>query len=79
MDSIHGHEVINFIKDSNPPISKHNLEREVVAKFGEATFHTCALTNLSAAELISFLEHAGKLIVRNGIAFINAANVCDDE
>lgn len=79
MDSVHGHKVIDFIKSSTPPISKHNLENEIIAKFGDASFHTCSLVDLSAAQLISFLEQAGKLVVRNGISFIDANSVCDNE
>ncbi|MBN1175570.1 YecH family protein [Candidatus Woesearchaeota archaeon] len=80
MDSIHGHEVITFIKESKPQISRHNLEIAISKKFGsESIFHTCVLNNLSAADLIAFLERAGKLVVRNGISYINSDLICDDE
>lgn len=80
MESIHGHEVINFIKETKPPISRHNLSLEISKKFGENNiFHTCALNNLSADDLIDFLERSGKLIVRNGVSFIQSDLICENE
>ena len=80
MESIHGHEVINFIQSSKPPISRHNLMNAISGEFGnEAIFHTCTQSNLSAIDLVSFLERAGKLVVIRGISFIKSDLVCDDD
>lgn len=40
MDSIHGHDVINFIKESKPPISRHNLELAISDKFESNSIFT---------------------------------------
>ncbi|MBU1202034.1 MAG: YecH family protein [Nanoarchaeota archaeon] len=79
MESLHGHEVISFIQESNPPILEKKLLSTVLKRFGDAKFHNCSLTNLSAGELIEFLKKANKLYFVKGLARINDSNVCSDD
>ncbi|MCF6628264.1 YecH family metal-binding protein [Raoultella ornithinolytica] len=63
MQSIHGHEVLQMMIDSGEPYSTATLEAAIIARFGaDARFHTCSAENLSAAELVAFLQKKGKFV-----------------
>ena len=63
MPSIHGHEVLQMMIASGETYTVAPLEAASVARFGkEARFHTCSAENLSAAELVAFLQKKGKFI-----------------
>ena len=65
MDSIHGHEVLNMMLASGEQYSMESLEAATHARFGEqARFHTCSAENMSAGELIAFLQKKGKFIAQ---------------
>ncbi|HGK7508375.1 MAG: YecH family protein [Kluyvera cryocrescens] len=65
MDSIHGHEVLNMMLASGERYSIESLEADIHARFGEqARFHTCSAENMSAGELIAFLQKKGKFIAQ---------------
>lgn len=62
-ESIHGHEVMQMMVDSNQSFSKKTLQEAIVSRFGEkAKFHTCSQEDMTAVELIGFLESRGKFI-----------------
>ena len=59
--SIHGHEVLQMMLASGKQYTKDSLQADILARFGgEARFHTCSADNLTAAELIEFLDGRGK-------------------
>ncbi|CAA0209652.1 Uncharacterised protein [Klebsiella oxytoca] len=63
MQSIHGHEVLQMMIDSGETYTVATLEAAIVVHFGkEARFHTCSAENLSAEELVAFLQKKGKFI-----------------
>lgn len=63
--SIHGHEVLHMMLDSDKNFSKESLEKAIHDKFGtESTFHTCSKDGMSANELIEFLEAKGKFVAK---------------
>ncbi|WP_228728746.1 YecH family metal-binding protein [Klebsiella grimontii] len=63
MPSIHGHEVLQMMISSGESYTVATLEAAIIARFGkEARFHTCSAENLSAAELVAFLQKKGKFI-----------------
>lgn len=63
MPSIHGHEVLQMMISSDESYTVATLEAAIIARFGkEARFHTCSAENLSAAELVAFLQKKGKFI-----------------
>ena len=65
MSSIHGHEVLQMMLASGESWTVASLEAAIRRRFGEEErFHTCSAENLSAAQLVAFLEKKGKLIVR---------------
>ncbi|WP_414164108.1 YecH family metal-binding protein [Superficieibacter sp. BNK-5] len=63
MTSIHGHDVLNMMIDSGESYSTATLEAAIVDRFGEqARFHTCSAENMTAGELVAFLQQKGKFI-----------------
>ena len=60
--SVHGHDVLNFML-TQEGFTKESLIASIEEKFGkEICFHTCSQENMSAAELVEFLEMRGKFI-----------------
>ena len=65
MSSIHGHEVLQMMLASGESWTVASLEVAIRRRFGEeARFHTCSAENLSAAQLVAFLEKKGKFNAR---------------
>lgn len=63
MQSIHGHEVLQMMISSGESYTVATLEAAIIDRFGkEVRFHTCSAENLSAAELVAFLQKKGKFI-----------------
>lgn len=68
MSSIHGHEVLQMMLASGESWTVASLEAAIRRRFGEeARFHTCSAENLSAAQLVAFLEKKGKFIAREEV------------
>ncbi len=67
MNQIHGHEVINMILTSGKTYTKESLVEEIARNFGADTrFYTCSAENLTAAQLVDFLDAKGKFVPQNG-------------
>lgn len=63
MTSIHGHEVLNMMLESDEQYSETSLIQVIHTRFGEsARFHTCSAENMTAAQLVEFLKNKGKFI-----------------
>ncbi len=77
MESIHGMEVIKFIKSST--LSEDSLLDTIKEQFGEVTFHVCSKSNLSAEGLIDFLKSADKLVFKDGVAKIDCDGSCSHD
>jgi len=60
---IHGHEVMQMMLASGHAYTKQTLCDAIVAHFGdEARFYTCSQENMTANELVEFLQARGKFI-----------------
>ena len=67
MKQIHGHEVLEMMMDSGKSYTRESLVREIEAKFGaDARFYTCSAGNLTAEQLVTFLDSRGKFVPRGG-------------
>lgn len=67
MNRIHGHEVLQMMLASGRAYTRESLVNEVLGKFGpEARFHTCSAEDLTAAQLVDFLEAKGKFVPQEG-------------
>ncbi len=63
MNQIHGHEVLNMMLTSGKTYTRESLTQDILQKFGaEARFHTCSTQDLTAAQLVDFLESRGKFV-----------------
>lgn len=63
MNHIHGHEVLNMMIATGKTYTKASLAADIIGKFGaDARFHTCSAEDLTAEELVAFLEARGKLV-----------------
>jgi len=77
MESIHGHEVMHLIADSKLALSKAAWITEIGKTFGpDARFHTCSAENLSAGELLDFLNDRGKFVVEGDAMSLDAEKIC---
>ncbi len=60
---IHGHEVMEMMATDGKTYTKETLREAMATKFGsDARFFTCSAENMTADELIVFLEMRGKFI-----------------
>jgi len=76
MESLHGHEVIKFIKEANPPIRRDVLIASIEEKFKDTHFYTCSDKDMSAEDLVKFFEDAGKLTVEDGRSVFGVCSSC---
>ncbi|MFV0263521.1 MAG: YecH family metal-binding protein [Kluyvera sp.] len=77
MDSIHGHEVLNMMIASGEQYSVESLEAAIHARFGEqARFHTCSAENMTAGELVAFLQKKGKFIPQESGFTTEESKIC---
>lgn len=65
----HGHEVLEMMF-GNSYSSREELVVAIIKKFGAAErFYTCSAENMTAGELVSFLETKGKFMPTTGSSF----------
>lgn len=63
MESVHGHNVLNLIKDHQEALTRDILITVITNHFGaEARYHTCSLSDLGVGQLIDLFLQKGKLI-----------------
>ncbi len=63
MNQIHGHEVLQMMLASGKNYTQASLVEDIRQKFGtEARFCTCSAANLTAEQLVAFLEARGKFM-----------------
>ncbi len=74
MKSIHGKEVIAMI--TNSTIKREELITTIEEKFKDTRFYVCSKENLTAKELLEFLENAKKLYFEDGIAKMHLCDEC---
>ena len=75
---VHGHEVMEMMMASGKNYTKESLECEIIEKFGADTrFHTCSAENMTAGELVDFLESRDKFINAGEGFSTNPEKICD--
>lgn len=76
---IHGHEVLKMMF-GNSYSSKEALIQAIIEKFGnEARFYTCSTENMTAEDLVRFLEEHGKFMqTRGGCFTADESKMCKD-
>ena len=77
MESIHGHEVLNMMIESGEQYSTESLVATIKARFGgQARFHTCSASDMTAAELVAFLAAKGKFIAQDDGFSTHESKIC---
>ena len=62
-EQVHGHEVMKMMIDDGRVYTQATLRAAIAERFGEETrFYTCSAENMTADELVAFLESRGKFI-----------------
>ena len=75
--SIHGHEVMHFMLERGGSFTRQSLLTAIAERFGaEARFHTCSAENMTAEQLIDFLDAKGKFIGADDGFNTHAEKVC---
>lgn len=77
-EKIHGHEVMEMMIASNSSYTKESLCETILEKFGEdARFYTCSQENMTASDLVEFLESKGKFIETETGFNTSPDKICD--
>ncbi len=77
---IHGHEVMQMMLRSGNAYTKDSLRTAIHKNFGiNAKFYTCSAENMTADELIDFLNARGKFLVENNGFVTRESMICDHD
>jgi probable metal-binding protein len=78
VENVHGHEVLRLVGEAEVPLTRGELEAEMVRRFGEgARFCTCSAGDMTREELLGFLMERGKLVEREGRMEIVRERICE--
>lgn len=76
-ESIHGHQVMEMMAQSEKSYTTSALKLAIADKFGEeARFHTCMGSDLTADDLIEFLASKGKLVASTDGVKLAESHLC---
>ncbi len=75
---IHGHEVLHMM-ENNSYATRKELIDAIIRKFGKGEkFFTCCTENMTAEELVDFLEQRGKFVPTTEHKFtVNKRKICN--
>ena len=74
---VHGHEVMQMMLDLDQSFTRGSLCEAIQERFGaDARFFTCSAQDMTADELISFLEQRGKFVGRDAGYSTEADRIC---
>lgn len=77
-EQVHGHEIMEMMIASGKKYTREILEAEIIEKYGpETRFHTCSAENMTANELIDFLEQRGKFVSDGDQFSTQEENICN--
>lgn len=75
--SIHGHEVMEMMLQKGGTFTKAGLEKTMKEEFGpKARYHTCSAENMTASELIDFLDVRGKFLASQAGFQTDVSKIC---
>lgn len=77
MESVHGHEVLHTMLENDKGWTRATLLQALTEKYGEnCRFHTCSAENMTADELIHFLQTKGKFVETGEVFNTAEAKIC---
>ena len=65
MESVHGHDVMHYMLEKGGAFNK------------ETPFHTCSASEMTAAELVDFLESRGKFLGSEEAFQTDESKICN--
>ena len=72
--SVHGHEVMHFMLEHGGQFTRQSLQEAIIGRFGADTrFHTCSAEDMTAEQLIDFLQAKGKFVASDA-----GFNTCEE-
>ena len=74
----HGHEVLRMM-EGNSYATREELVRAIIAEFGaEERFYTCSAEDMTAGQLVEFLEARGKFTPSRQDGFtVDTTKICN--
>lgn len=76
--SYHGHEVMQMMLQTGKHYTRATLMEDIEEVFGkDATFHTCSAYNMTALELIEFLDGRGKILTMHDGFTTDPSKICN--
>lgn len=78
MKSVHGHDVLHTMLENDKGWTRVSLLQAITEKYGDnCRFYTCSAENMSAEELINFLEAKGKFIEAGNVFNTQESKICN--
>lgn len=75
MESIHGRNILNLVKEHGEPVSREELLTAIGNHFGAtARFHTCSASDMTAERLLEMFLEKGKLIMEGEMILFHGCN-----
>lgn len=77
-EHVHGHQVMAMMLESGKLYTRDLLRADIIERFGEeARFYTCSADNMTADELIAFLQARGKFVDAAGGLTTEPGKMCN--
>ena len=77
-ESIHGHEVMHLMLELGGTFTRESLKLAIDERFGaSARFHTCSAEDMTALQLIDFLEAKGKFVAADDGFNTREEHICN--
>ncbi len=75
--SVHAHEVLAMLNNSDIPYTLNDLSSEVIRNVGkDAVFHTCSQQGLTLPALLEFFISKGKVVQEGEFIMTNPKRIC---
>lgn len=76
-ESVHGHDVMHMMLELGGQFSRESLKAAIDTRFGaNARFHTCSAADMTAEQLIDFLQAKGKFVATDAGFNTREEHIC---
>ena len=77
-EQIHGHQVMEMMLAREQSFTRETLTDAIIEEFGQdARFYTCSASDMTASQLIEFLNGRGKFIEKSDGFNTSADKICN--
>ncbi len=75
--SVHGHDVMHMMLELGGQFTRESLKAAIDTRFGsDARFHTCSAADMTAEQLIDFLQEKGKFVATDAGFNTREEHIC---